>query len=206
MCLSQFGDPRGPLGWLAGKLMARGNIDINQLALEALDLQPGDHVLEIGFGPGVTLAEIAKQAGDGFVAGIEPSETMLREAAGRLKEHIEAGSVELKSGSVSSIPYEDGRFDRVLTVNTIYFWEQPESDLREVRRVLKPGGRFALVFRAIKDENGALRMQGVPDPPSLEELTRWMESAGFTDVIAHDRDIRFLMSTMKGIALVARAE
>ncbi len=64
MCISQFGCPRGPLGWIAGKLMARGNTDINRLALEALDLQPGDDVLEIGFGPGVTLAKIAKQAGD----------------------------------------------------------------------------------------------------------------------------------------------
>jgi ubiquinone/menaquinone biosynthesis C-methylase UbiE len=66
------------------------------------------------------------------------------EASSFKADLIVEGKVEITLGSSASIPYPDLTFDRALALNTLYFWENPSTDLAEIRRVLKPGGRFAL--------------------------------------------------------------
>jgi len=209
---SQWGCPSGPLGWFVGKLMERGNAAMNELALEALEVQPGDTVLEIGFGPGVALEGIAERADDGFAAGIEPSELMVRQAARRLRSYVAAGRAELRVGKSSDIPYADATFDRALTVNTIYFWEDLASGFREIRRVVKPGGCFVLVFRATEGEGGALQvhggslhMHGMLKPALVAEVAEWMREAGFGDLEQRERDAPFGPHTITAVALIATA-
>lgn len=204
---SLFACPRGPLGPLAGRVMALANAGINDLALDVLEVQPADQVLEVGFGPGAALAEVARRAPQGFVAGVEPSATMIAQASGRLRDGVAAGQVELKPGTATEIPYEDGRFDRVFTVNTIYFWgNEIEEALREMRRVTKRGGRFAVVFRAVADERGGvLRVYAMESPPSLEDVSAMMENAGFREVTIHRRQARFLLRRITAVAVVGTA-
>ncbi len=209
---SQWGCPSGPLGWFVGKLMERGNAAMNELGLEALDVQQGDAVLEVGFGPGVALERIAEQADGGFAAGVEPSELMVRQAARRLRSYVDAGRAELRAGSSSDIPYPDATFDRVLSANTIYFWEDLASGFREIRRVVKPGGRFVLVFRATEGEGGALQvhgaslhMHGMVKPALVAEVAEWMREAGFKDLEQRQRDAPFGPHTITAVALVAAA-
>src|SRR3972149_5471071 len=168
--------PRGRFGWIAGKVMEWGNAAMNAPAVEApgaqandpvLEVQPTDQVLEIGFGPGAAFAEIARLAPRGFAAGIDPSEAMISQASRKLRNGIAAERVELRLGTASSIPYEDGRVGRVLPVNTIYFWDQTDSALREIRRVMQRRGRFVLVFRGTPDEAGALRVRAMAGRPAL---------------------------------------
>ncbi len=155
--VGQFGRPRGVLGRLAGWLMALTNRPLNRWAVEVLEVRPGDHILEIGFGPGHLIQLLAERATEGFVAGIDLSEVMVEQAARRNRRTVRQGRVELCQGSVSSLPYEDGRFDKVVAVNTFQFWPDPENDLREVRRVLKPGGTLVLGLRL---KNPARRFLG----------------------------------------------
>ena len=89
---SQFAHPRGPLGRLAGAVMARKNAAMNALCVEWLDVAPEERVLEIGSGHGRTLAWLAQRAVRGKVAGVDPSDTMLRQAATRNREAIAAGA------------------------------------------------------------------------------------------------------------------
>lgn len=198
----QWGCPHGPLGWLAARLMERGNAAMNQLGLEALDVQPGESVLELGFGPGAALERIA--AGDAFVAGIDPSEQMVRQAGRRLRAAVTSGRAEVKLGSTAAIPYEDARFDRVLTVNTIYFWTDPPADLREIRRVMKLGGRFVLVFRG-DQADGALMVNGMPREAAVDDVIAWLRAAGFDDVSVRTREVPFGTMRVTGVALSARA-
>ena len=202
---SQFRCPRGRFGWIAGKIMEWGNAAMNALAVEALEVQPDDQVLEIGFGPGAALAEIARLAPRGFAAGIDPSEAMISQASRKLRNGIAAERVELKLGTASSIPYEDGRFDRVLTVNTIYFWDQTDSALREIRRVMQRGGRFVLVFRGTPDEAGALRVRGMAGRPSLDDVLGWMAAAGFANLRTRTRETRLVLSRVTAVALLGEA-
>ncbi|MDE3095317.1 MAG: methyltransferase domain-containing protein [Chloroflexota bacterium] len=197
---SQFEHPRGPLGRVAGWLMSRTNGGINRFALDALAALPGDAVLEIGFGPGETLRTLAARPG-GFTAGIDPSETMVDAAAARSRALIESGRLEVGSGAVSRIPYQDARFDRAFSVNTIYFWPSPEQDLREVARVLRPGGRLVLAFRVRQDGTGEAAVPMVRGDASrlpLSTLRAWLEGAGFRKVEVNRRKFRVFDAAVVG--------
>jgi SAM-dependent methyltransferase len=174
--ISQFAHPRGPLGWLAGAIMAGKNRKRNALAVAMLDVQPGDHVLEIGFGPGVTIKRLAKLIGDGAVTGIDSSRVLVGQARRRNAEAVHAGQVALRWGSVEQLPFPDATFDRILAVNSLHHWPNAEENLREVRRVLKAGGRLLIA------EQPVWAGAGSDDCRFAAELAAQIATAGFGQV------------------------
>ena len=188
-----FGNPPGTLvGRFAGFLMALMNAPQNRMMVELLEVRPQDQVLEIGFGPGMALKMLAERASAGFVAGIELSDEMIRAATRRNRESIQRGRLELKRGTVSAIPYEDNRFDKVCTANTIYFWPEPERDAVEIRRVMRPGGTLVVCFRGEPPE-GKRPTRSLPPYP-VAVVVETMERAGFSDVRAEVRKVPLVMS------------
>ena len=173
---SQFAHPRGMLGWLAGAVMAVENRPRNGFALSMLDPQPGDRVLEIGFGPGVTIAKLAALIGNGAVAGIDSSRVMVSQARLRNAAAITAGRVDLRWGSVASLPFADDQFDRALAVNSFHHWPEPAADLGEVKRVLRPGGVLVIAEQPVWAANGA------DDCRIAEALAAQLTAAGFARV------------------------
>ena len=143
----QLGHPSGPGGRLVARVMNRSNLVMNRRAIELLGVRPDDAVLEIGFGGGLALAPLLALTPSGTVAGIDPSSGMVAAARRRHAALVAANRLQLERGTVEHLPWADARFDRVLTVNTIYFWSDPRAALREVRRVLQPGGTFVLGYR-----------------------------------------------------------
>jgi ubiquinone/menaquinone biosynthesis C-methylase UbiE len=141
-----FGHPEGALGRLGGIIMARMNQRMAARAIELLDVQLSNKVLEVGFGPGVTIQLLAKSVLSGRVAGIDPSEEMIAQAAARNRKVIESGQVDLCQGSAGLLPFADNIFDRVLTINSMQIWPDAIAGLREMRRVMKPSGRIAVGF------------------------------------------------------------
>lgn len=136
--------PSGLLGRLIGFSMSRGTRAANEWAIELLDVQPDSAVLEVGFGPGVALRQLAGLAAEGRVVGVDHSETMVGQARRRNAEAVREGRVELHCGRVAALPYEDDTFDRVLAVHVIYFMADPVADLGEICRVMRPGGRIVI--------------------------------------------------------------
>lgn len=147
--VQQFGKPSGPLGVLAGLIMwlRPSNRQRNLRTLELLDIRPTDHVLEVGFGPGLSVARAAELASAGKVVGVDHSALMLRHATRRNSAAVHAGRVELLLGSAESLPRFQGRFDKVLAVNVYMFWNDPVSVLSGLRQVMKPGGVIALTLQ-----------------------------------------------------------
>ena len=143
--------PSGLLGRVIGHVMARETVTANETALELLDLEPADRLLEIGFGHGATIARAAAAVSRGFVAGVDPSREMCRMAARRNRGVIAAGRVELRQAAVEALPYPDAAFDKVLSVHTVYFWPDLVRPFREIARVLKLGGRLVLAHRTDPD-------------------------------------------------------
>jgi putative CocE/NonD family hydrolase len=143
---SQTARPAGLLGLLVGKLLVLANRGINRWTVAALEIEPGDRVLELGFGPGFSIREVAKLAREGLVAGVDHSEVMVREARRRNASAIRRGRVDLRQGTVSELPFADGAFDKVLAVNSVQLWPRRVEVLREVCRVMRSGGRIALTF------------------------------------------------------------
>lgn len=142
----QFGRPTGLLGRLAGCLMSKADQD-DRWVVELLEVRPEDRVLEVGFGPGVAIGLLAERATAGLVAGVDPSEVMVRQARGRNRAAGRAGRIELRRGSAEALPWPDGHFTRACAIHTLYFWPSVEAGLRELHRVLAPGGRLVLAVR-----------------------------------------------------------
>jgi ubiquinone/menaquinone biosynthesis C-methylase UbiE len=116
----------------------------NGWVVSLLDVRPTDRVLEIGFGPGIAIAELVR-AGAGHVYGIDHSDVMLRQASRRNAAAIRAGRVTLLTASVDQLPDAlDGPFDAILAVNSLGFWPAAAERLAELRGRLAPGGRIAI--------------------------------------------------------------
>lgn len=177
----QFARPTGFWGQIAGYLMALTNQPVNRLVCQFLDVQPHDRVLEIGFGPGRLIELLAPLVPQGLVAGVDPSEVMVRQATRRNAAWIRAGRVALLHGTVAALPWRDREFSKACAVNSFYFWPRPLEDLREVRRVLHDGGRLVICVR--RHEPGArLRLAPGLSDRAIEEIRTLMEAAGFWNV------------------------
>jgi SAM-dependent methyltransferase len=146
---AQFGRPKGLGGCAAGLLMAHrwSNRRRNAWAVALLDARPDDRVLEIGFGPGLAIRELSHVAHEGYVCGVDHSELMLRQASRRNAEGIRRGVVDLRRGSVDALPIFEAPFDKMLAVNTVLFWSEPDTRLQELRHLLRRGGVIAIVHQ-----------------------------------------------------------
>ncbi len=135
-----------------------------------------ERVLEIGFGPGVTIARLATQVGGGSVAGIDASAVMVAQARRRNAAAIGRGQVDLRHGLVELLPFADGEFDRALAVNSQHHWPRPVANLREVRRVLKPGGVMVIAEQPVWEKEGA------DDCRFASDLAARLAAAGFVGI------------------------
>ncbi len=140
----QLANPQGMSGWAIGKLMKRANRQPTSLAIDVLDIQDGDEVLDLGCGPGQAMALMLPLAGAGGVHGLDQSATMIRQAAKANRRAIKAAHATVRQGQFENLPYPDAAFDRILASNVMYFWYDTVRVLHEVLRVLKPGGRLSI--------------------------------------------------------------
>jgi len=143
----QFGNPTGFFGKFIGNGMAKRNVYDAKWTVSLLDIQPHHRILEIGFGPGVSTQMASEKASKGFVAGIDHSETMVQAASKRNADAIRSGRMELNHGDVASLPYPEESFDIAFSLHSIYFWQNPVDCLKQLRRVLKPGGLLAITIQ-----------------------------------------------------------
>lgn len=117
--MSNFGHPRGFVGQIIGWAMAVENRERIHWAVSLLDVRPNNHILEIGFGPGVGIERLAAPARDGFIADIDSSDMMVQQASHRNASAVKSWHVELKQGSAEKLPYADQMFNKVLTINSL---------------------------------------------------------------------------------------
>ncbi len=140
----QSARPSGLTGRVIAGIMAHETSDLNERAVRLLDPSPFDRVLEVGFGHGRTIERLAGVVKNGRVCGIDASELMLNMAVRRNRRAIAEGRVELRKGDCAPIPFDIACFDEALSVHTLYFWSDPAACLKEIHRVLRPGGQLVL--------------------------------------------------------------
>ena len=131
---------------------------------------------------------------DGFVAGVDHSPEMVRVASERCAAPLAANRVELSCCDSRALPYPDGRFDKVLAVHTLYFWPNALDQLREVARVLRPGGLLVLGFRPKDDPACRDFPETVYTFYGRDEGRGLLEKAGFTDVDFPSEALSFVLA------------
>lgn len=181
-----FGKPSGPLGQLGARLMPSINGETYRQVADELGLQGDDDLLDVGCGAAVLLADHAAQVR--HVAGLDASGIQVGRARSRLAERLAAGSAELVTGDMGSLPWEDGRFSAVAAVNVLKFAPDPPGALQEMARVLRTGGRIVITI----DDFAKQSWGGTERSGEVDAFGQWqwtdtdirhlLEDAGFSDV------------------------
>jgi len=176
---SQFRQPRGFAGWLVGWEMAlrSSNRQRNVWAVGLLGVEPIDHVLEIGFGRGIAIRALSRRATHGLVCGVDHSAVMVRQATRRNAAAVRAGRVDLRLASVEQLPTFAEPLDKVLAVNTVGMWREPDAGLQALHRLMRPGGRIAIASQP--------RCRGATAETTVargREHAARLSAAGFTSI------------------------
>lgn len=187
-----WGVPRGPIGWVGARVLPFAAARLYAVAADELDLRADDDLLDVGCGAGMLLRDHA--AGVRYVAGVDTSEIQVGLARHRLAERIAAGTAQIVLGDAGALPWQEGRFSAVVSVNCLKFVVDPDQALREMHRVLRPGGRVVhLTDRPLRDpdRSGSVDAIGIRQW-SAEDSRRMMELAGFVEVSVIELPARYL--------------
>jgi len=176
-----------------GKLMLAGmNHGHQKMALWCIEnhikLSGNEDVLDIGCGGGQNIANFLKRT-NGKVHGIDYSPASVAKSLKKNKKAVTEKRSEIVQANVSAIPFENKTFDLVTAFETIYFWENIINDFKEVKRVLKPNGKFVVCNESSKME-GNERWTNILDMNiyTAEEIIDTMQQAGFADVKSYKKE------------------
>jgi ubiquinone/menaquinone biosynthesis C-methylase UbiE len=181
--MSQFAKPRGFFGKILAKGMARAHKNFYKNAAKALDLKYDDKYLEIGFGSGIFIKKYVSHVSK--ITGLDYSEDMVNLANDINKKLVESKKAEFKQGDAKSLPWNDNEFSVVAAIETFFFWTEPERALKEIYRVLMPGGRLVIEMAYNKDDgidHKRLIKKMNLKLYSEEEMKRLLINSGFVNV------------------------
>jgi SAM-dependent methyltransferase len=152
----QVRKPGGVLGRRFVRAMNLTHAALTDWGLDQLAVPNAGAILDIGCGGGRTVHRLAALAPGAKVIGLDYSATSVAASRDFNAKEIEAGQVRIELGSVAALPFADSTFDIVTAVETHYYWPDLPANVREILRVLKPGGTFALIAETYR--GGPLRL------------------------------------------------
>src|SRR5262249_39012078 len=155
---------RKPTRWVGRMFlwsMNRSHSVLTDWGLSHVRIATGFAILDVGCGGGRTIRKLAELASEGRVLGVDYSLGSVEASRATNARLIEAGRVEIRQASVSKLPFPDATFDLVTAVETHYYWPDLPGDMREVLRVVKPGGALAIIAEAYKSAGLLNQVQGL---------------------------------------------
>lgn len=181
---SQCAHPQGRMGRLMLLFMNHGHASLTNWGLSFANFRDGMTMLDIGCGGGATLKRLLKRSRNGKAFGIDISEESVAKAR-EVNRSLLDKQVFVQQGSANKLPYQNGQFDLVTAVETVYFWPDLPNCLQEVRRVLKPGGQFVIMVEVLdSDSKWTDMVKGMTAYPP-EQLMKMLDDAGFVNTAVH---------------------
>ena len=183
---SQCARPEGFLGRIMLRFMNFGHAPLTNWGLSIVEIHDGWTMLDIGCGGGATLKRLLKRSMNAQVYGIDISEESVAKAK-KVNAKVLDKQVFVTQGSAEVLPYEDNKFDLVTAVETVYFWPNLPNCLKEVKRVMKPGGRFAIMVEVLESDSVWTDVVDGMTAYSPEQLKEMLDGAGFVNTEIHRR-------------------
>ncbi len=184
---SQLACPRGGMGRLLARQLEReAHRQRIEWAVEQLQLDDEDQVLDVGFGTGYSLELIARQIPLGSLVGVDHSSLMVRYASERLQQIKQELPLALIAARVENLPRLEQKFNKVLAVNTLAHWDNKEVAVRAIRERMLADGRIVIVQQPLEPK---------PDEEAVKRLGRGIQKlldlAGFMEIrVQTNHDLR----------------
>ena len=186
---SQYQKPAGWRGRLTLRRMNVSHSELTDWGLAQVAVESSYTVLDVGCGGGRTLSKLTAMAAKGKVYGVDFAEESVAASKRNNRRSIKAGRVEVRHGSVSQLPFADNMFDLVTAVETHFWWPNQDGDVREVFRVVKPGGSFVVIAEVYKGANTAMTKKCEEQAPQtgmkildIDGHREMLTKAGFREV------------------------
>jgi len=158
----QVGKPTGWLGRLIVRIMNRSHSGLTAWGLEHVQVSSRDAVLDVGCGGGQTVRTLATMARFGKVYGVDYADASITTSQAFNRDAVQTGLVEIHKATVSHLPFPNDLFDLVTAVETHYYWPDLPGDMREIYRVLKPGGLVLMIAEAYRSgESSSVNQLGM---------------------------------------------
>jgi SAM-dependent methyltransferase len=185
--LGQWRRPTGRLGRILLKMLNISHAKVSNWGLAHIRIANHFVMIDLGCGGGAVVRKLAAKAPQGKAYGIDISEESAAVSRRTNDDLIGAGRAAIVRASVSALPFAEGYFDLATAVDSHYYWPSLISDLHEVRRILKPGGRLAIIGEAYQGSRFEQRDQLFVSTLKLAygtpaELSRIVSMAGFSDI------------------------
>lgn len=192
-----FGNPQGFIGRLMLSGMNMGHSPMAKWAFTQFDVPDDGKLVDIGCGGGFNIRRLLERSKDGFVYGIDISSTSVEKSKKTNKKNI-GKRCEVLLGSADNLPLEDNSIKLAIAFETVYFWEALEKCFAEVKRTLKPDGKFVIVNDPGDPKKHWKKM--IPGMKSYtpDEIKQAMEAVGFMDVWVTKNKFMFCVSGKKG--------
>ena len=187
--VNQCQNPSGWLGRLVLWNMNSHHSKVTDWGLSQVSIGSDEIILDVGCGGGRTVSKLAAIATHGKVYGIDHSSASVATARRMNRQSIDIARVEIREASVSRLPFSENAFDAVTAVETHFWWPALPADMREVLRVLKPGGRLIIIAEVYRGSE-ALTAKAVEKYSektgmvllSVEQHRKLFTDAGYSDV------------------------
>lgn len=186
---TQCQKPTGLLGRFVLWRMNASHSSVTDWGLTHVFVEKNFTVLDVGCGGGRTIGKLAMAATEGKVFGVDYSEEAVVASKRTNARLVVADRVEVRNGSVSKLPFQDGMFDLVTAVETHFWWPDLAGDMREVFRVVKPGGKLIVIAEVYKGANTTVSRLAEKFASktgmkllSVDEHRELLSNAGFSEV------------------------
>ena len=183
--------------------MNKSHSGVTDWGLSHVQFEKHFTILDVGCGGGRTIEKMAALAPVGKIFGVDYADGSVAASSGKNARLIQAGRLEIQQGCVSKLPFPDGKFDLVTAVETQYYWPDLANDMREILRVLRPGGTLVVIAESYR--KGAHNAMQRPVMKLLRSSNLGVDDqrelfgkAGYTDIqIFEERSKGWICATGK---------
>lgn len=185
--------PKGEDGKEVLDGMRESHGPVTSWTLELMRPAPADVILDIGCGGGRALKRLSPLVPEGKLYGVDYAETAVQCTKEENPTDIASGKLTVVQGSVSALPFPDNTFDKIFSIESYYFWPDLENDVKEILRVLKPGGKVFITADIHHRENLPEQVQYYVRTLNMTNLTfeqfhQVLTNAGYANVQIHGKD------------------
>ena len=170
------------------RVFDRGNTELNNYLFENLSLKENDHILEIGSGTGKLACKITHQLTTGLIEGVDFSKSMFNISKRNNKQSISDGKVKFHFGEFEKRPFSPDSFDKVFSVNTVYFWQNPDVTIKKIARVLKQNGKLVVGYHEKRE---------MEKKPLNRDVFKFYSVSEFEEFLASNGDLSDIKTNSK---------